>query len=156
MTALMTAQAAEWIRRNAWPKWLLREFTASPAYYLTCACQFGTTTQCEHGGRRGHAKCHRATPQEHHETWILSRYGTVLFLREPYKHPTPTITGLRHVRDTMVWLTRHRCRWICPCACHTSPTIPTAQPEPERLDPIPVPGGIQDTIPGFDMMEGIQ
>ncbi len=150
MTAQFASEVAEWIRRNAWPKWLQREFTATPVYYLTCACQFGVTTQCQHGGAKGHEQCHRATPQEHHETWILSRHGAVMFLREPYEHPTPTITGLRRVHDAMVWLTRHRCRWVCPCLCHTDPS---AVPEPKRLDPIPVPGGLQDTIPGFDLVK---
>lgn len=48
------------------------------------------------------------------ETYVTNPRGYVLGL------PKGTLSGAEPDRTAKVWLTDRRCRWICPCSCHTA------------------------------------
>lgn len=117
MTApAMPADAAAWVRANAWTQGMRSTFGDVPGHYLLCACQFGLTHYCRIGQ---HGRCHRATPQPSSETWVCDRAQHPCHFKKPFRHLSRTsATGPRKDRSAAVWLADRVCRWLCPCTCH--------------------------------------
>ena len=115
----MPAATAEWIRAHAWTGRMRETFREVPGFYLSCACQYGTTTLCNNGN---HDQCHRATSLHSSETTVCRRGGDrPAHFKKPLRHKAQTsAVGPHRSRYAEVWLSDRVCRWQCPCSCHTS------------------------------------
>lgn len=113
----MTSEEFAWVRANVWTAGMRNIYAEMPGYHTTCACQYGLTTWCQHDDCR---RCHRATPLPRPGGYVCDRNDRVLRFPEPYEHPTPSATGLRHTSLAMWWYADRVCRWVCPCPHHTA------------------------------------
>lgn len=117
----MSADAAAWVRANAWTPAMRRGLT-SPSNRL-CACQDDHVTgwACVSGQ---HDRCDYGQHPDYETT--IWRHGTVLpaSLTKPMRHQPRTAFGSRTM--AMVWLADRVCRRVCSCSCHV--------PAPVQLD----------------------
>jgi len=140
----MTEDEAAWIREHAWTNPLRRQYEAHPSYTLRCACQGGPSQWCAAGR---HDDCPPSDAQTWWETLICDRTGlSPVWLDEPYRNPTPGLTGAHCQRLAMVWLADRECRWACDCPCHRQDP-----PKPARTAPVPRP--VYELVPLFDLGE---
>ncbi|HEY3683433.1 MAG TPA: DUF6248 family natural product biosynthesis protein [Streptosporangiaceae bacterium] len=117
VTELIPADVAAAIRRTAWTQAMRRTYAEVPGFYTACACEYGTSGNCE----TGHCgDCVRGEPLRRPETVIVSRAHTgAAFLPAPYAHETDvSATGPKYERIAHVWLTDRVCTWTCPHRCH--------------------------------------
>lgn len=111
----MAAADAAWIREHAFTASMRRTHKSAPAYYYTCACHSGKSGYCEEGT---HRRCQPEAQVPGPETWICDRNSMVRGFKEPFAHPTLTITGPRRLTEAAGWLADRACVWRCSCDCH--------------------------------------
>lgn len=113
----MTPDEFAWIRENVWTAAMRKTWREVPGATTACACQYGTTLQCQRGDCD---RCHRATSLTMPIGYICRRDGeTPLVFTQPYKHPHATATQRVVTSLAMVWYADRLCRWLCPCDCHS-------------------------------------
>lgn len=83
-----------------------RSGAGHPGQIPACACQWGPTAHCHHGGH-GRCQAHEVVTCE---TYLTYADGTVVLDSGPVE----------------VWLADRTCRWVCSCTCHTTQPVQAA------------------------------
>lgn len=122
----MTPEEYAWVRANVWRAHMRKTYREVPGAFDSCSCQYGASDHCKDGD---HDACHVGEGLAYCEGYIDTRQGYVASFREPYVHPTQSAVGWRRESYAAVWLVGYRCRWKCPCRCHTR-QVPTHSPAP--------------------------
>lgn len=112
---LMDPASAAWVWEHVFTATMRQ---AAPGYFLHCQCQWGLSGTCKAGQ---HDKCahRRLTYPPGDETTVTDMQFHVLAFPNRYRHPTPSVTGAHRMATAAVWLADRRCRWRCPCPCHS-------------------------------------
>ncbi|MEV4749021.1 DUF6248 family natural product biosynthesis protein [Streptosporangium sp. NPDC049248] len=175
---VMSPVEAAWVQAHVWTDGMRRvESLAWPGFYTRCECQRTRCYQCDRGK---HEQC-SGMPRQAREGMIADKSGTgPACFRESYQHRTIDGPPLATV-VAQVWLADRICRWACRCDCKGKrPMSPVEaawvrarvwtdrqradrQQHPDRytltacqpVASIPVPGGTQDALPGFNIVKGI-
>jgi hypothetical protein len=128
-TAGMSDVEAAWVREHVWTRTMRQTYKSTPAYFRTCACQWG---RCGHCDRGDHKACTHGPrgyqPFPSPEGYITNAQQQVLALPTWFDHPERSATGWHRSAAAMVWLADRRCIWCCPCECRSD--------EPVRPQPI--------------------
>ncbi|WP_119728365.1 DUF6248 family natural product biosynthesis protein [Thermomonospora amylolytica] len=114
-----TPDQAAWIREHVWTKAMRKTFAEVPAFYTTCACEWGLSIRCKRGQ---HDQCAAGKPLRTYAGIVTFDGNRPAHWPDYFTHPTDAdATGPRHTCLALVWLADRVCRWVCPCRCHAAP-----------------------------------